>query len=73
VLHILGSVNPFHRGIDRRTAMSIGGLGAVTLGAYGSGNAQRSAGEFHSAVLVVVSRLSVAAVLLPPGCLPLKR
>ena len=31
MLEILGSVNPFHRGIDRRTAMSVGGLGAVSL------------------------------------------
>ena len=31
MLDILGSVNPFHRGVDRRTAMSIGGLGAVSL------------------------------------------
>lgn len=31
MLNILGSVNPFHRGIDRRTAMTIGGLGALPL------------------------------------------
>jgi len=32
MLQVLGSVNPFHRGLDRRTAMSIGSLGAVSLG-----------------------------------------
>lgn len=31
MLNILGSLNPFHRGIDRRTAMCVGGLGAMTL------------------------------------------
>ena len=31
MLDILGSKNPFDRGIDRRTVMSIGGLGAVSL------------------------------------------
>ena len=31
MLDILGSANPFHRGIDRRTAMSVGGLGALSL------------------------------------------
>ena len=31
MLNILGSVNRFHRGMDRRTAMRIGGLGAASL------------------------------------------
>ncbi|MCP4512302.1 MAG: hypothetical protein GY826_38535, partial [Fuerstiella sp.] len=31
MLNILGSSNPFQRGVNRRTAMSIGALGAVSL------------------------------------------
>ena len=52
MLNILGSENPFPRGMDRRTAISVGSLGVASMNLpallqYETLAAARQTGEFH--------------------------